>query len=152
MSIPLFGVDPLDFHNEDDFWAAVDEERSASLGPDPREMGYDDLSHEYDDEDAGKTEYRVRCPNHGEVNIGYVNYMHQLHRPDDVWKCHICGEDAWWVGIFEPCSQCGEIVDYDNDDKCPHCGKVFYEQAESINYISLDGDEYTVSPDDEIPF
>ena len=154
MSIPTFGVDPLDFHDEDDFWTAVEEERAASLGPDYSEMGYDDLSHEYDDEDAKPKQYRVRCPIHGVVDIGYVNYLHQMHRPDDMWKCHICGEDAWWVGILEPCPHCGELVDYEDTGSCNHCGKrideVYEPEDESNHFITLDGDEYIL--DDDIPF
>lgn len=151
----FFGVDPLNFTNEEAFWEEVRDAQSAMNGPEYSEMGYDDLSHEYDDEDVPSKQYRVRCPIHGVVDIGYVNYIHQMHRPDDVWKCHVCGEDAWWVGILEPCPHCNEMVDYEETGSCDHCGKRFDEPYESEELDDhgrqaweLLHDDY----DDEIPF
>jgi len=38
--------------------------------------------------------YRVNCPYHGNVIIGYGNYMDQMAKADDGWYCPQCGHRA----------------------------------------------------------
>jgi hypothetical protein len=38
--------------------------------------------------------YNVICPVHGEVQIGKASYDVQMSRPDDPWRCSVCGRRA----------------------------------------------------------
>lgn len=36
--------------------------------------------------------YGVICPMHGPVDIGAVEYVRQMNRPNDRWRCPLCRE------------------------------------------------------------
>lgn len=42
------------------------------------------------------TPYAVRCPKHGKVCLSTHEYSWQLSRPDDLWRCPICGQASEW--------------------------------------------------------
>ena len=42
------------------------------------------------------TPWAVHCPNHGKVYLDRDMYMYQLSRPDRLWECPICRENAAW--------------------------------------------------------
>lgn len=143
-----FGVNGFDFSNEDDFWEEVkDRERELTGHHDYSEMGYDDLSNDYEPDPNDKTVAHIRCIEAGGCGqlcvLDYQEYRRQMFHADDRWRCTTCGGIADWIALFVPCSQCGELVNYEEDDVCEHCGKVFYEP---VNPIPFDPNV------DEIPF
>lgn len=42
------------------------------------------------------TPYAVECPEHGKVYLSGDNYMRQLQRPDDKWRCPTCDRVSEW--------------------------------------------------------
>lgn len=44
----------------------------------------------------GRQPFRVRCKTHGLVELTDDEYDAQLSRPDDRWRCTVCGEEASW--------------------------------------------------------
>lgn len=38
----------------------------------------------------------IICRDHGHQGISDQEYRRQLDRPDDLWKCPICGQAATW--------------------------------------------------------
>lgn len=47
--------------------------------------------------DCGLTPYRIGCRGScGRVHLTEEQYSQQLSRPDALWQCPKCGDDAWW--------------------------------------------------------
>lgn len=40
--------------------------------------------------------YAVICPNHGQVFLSSPEYDWQMNRPNSLWQCPLCGEEADW--------------------------------------------------------
>jgi hypothetical protein len=53
--------------------------------------------------------YNVICPLHGQVPLTYDQYIQQMMRPDDVWRCPHMGEDERGMG------PCGCPSEFDDD-------------------------------------
>lgn len=43
-----------------------------------------------------KTPWAVFCPVHGRVYLTFPQYDAQLSKPDDLWRCPICGATSQW--------------------------------------------------------
>lgn len=46
--------------------------------------------------DRPKTPWAVRCRTHGQVFLTQAEYEYQMERPNRVWTCPICNDDAGW--------------------------------------------------------
>lgn len=42
------------------------------------------------------TPWAVICRQHGKQFLTHEEYSYQMNRPDSLWMCPICGENAWW--------------------------------------------------------
>ncbi len=43
-----------------------------------------------------RTPYAVLCDDHGQQFLTEEQYDHQMSKPDSLWRCPRCGEDAYW--------------------------------------------------------
>ncbi len=82
---------------------------------------------------------KIRCPRHGIVELDPQEYMRQLSRPNDLWRCPECGKESWWLGEFMHClaPDCDGIVEIDGADVCPVCGRY---QEELYLELGCDGE------------
>ena len=40
----------------------------------------------------------VQCRVHGYVPLDLDEYVNQLEKPDELWRCPVCGDEATWAG------------------------------------------------------
>ena len=45
---------------------------------------------------AKRTPYAVLCDDHGQRFLTEAQYDQQMSRPDALWRCPRCGENAYW--------------------------------------------------------
>ena len=47
-------------------------------------------------EGLGMHPYVVICPEHKHMVMSQEEYMAQMYKPNELWKCPICGQTAYW--------------------------------------------------------
>lgn len=40
--------------------------------------------------------YGVHCTRCGPQGLSSEEYNRQMNKPDNLWVCPLCGDDAWW--------------------------------------------------------